>query len=310
MTMRNLILGMFAALLLPSAAWGLTHQAGGYELQVLVGGVPVRTFSHGGETYVMGQRGDRYTLRVINRSGRRVEAVVTVDGRDVVDGKTGDYRVKRGYVVQPFGHVDIDGWRLSQGQVAAFRFSSVADSYAARTGSARDVGVIGVALFPERQAYVPPPRPYMPRPRPPMPYDDYRDYDESPARGRAEAAPKSSTAAPPPAQGGALGGGTYEGERRADKARDSAGYGRPGLGTGFGERVDSQVYEVEFVRQNSTRPVLVLGLRYNDREGLISMGVDVDGWRRPYDEVYTRRSATPFPANDRAYAAPPPGWEY
>ena len=45
-----------------------------------------------------------------------------------------DFRNKRGYIVPAWGSVDIDGWRLSRAQVAAFRFSSVADSYAARTG--------------------------------------------------------------------------------------------------------------------------------------------------------------------------------
>jgi hypothetical protein len=101
------------------------------------------TYYHNGENYVMGQRGQRYTLRIHNHSNRRVEAVVSVDGRDVVDGRTADFRSKRGYLVQPWGYVDVDGWRVSQGEAAAFRFSSVANSYVGRTGSAREVGVIG-----------------------------------------------------------------------------------------------------------------------------------------------------------------------
>ena len=80
--------------------------------------------------------GERYTLRIWNRSGRRIEAVVSVDGRDVVDGKPGDFRNKRGYLVPAWGSVDIDGWRLSERQAAAFRFTSVANSYAGRMGSA------------------------------------------------------------------------------------------------------------------------------------------------------------------------------
>ena len=132
----------------------LRDRAGGYELTVLVDGVPARTYMHDGETYVLGQLGSHYTLRVSNHTGRRIEAVVSVDGRDAIDGKPADWRSKRGYLVPAWGSVDIEGWRISHAQAAAFRFSSVPDSYAARTGSARDVGVIGVAVFPER--YLPP----------------------------------------------------------------------------------------------------------------------------------------------------------
>ena len=60
---------------------------------------------------------------------------------------------------------------------------------------------------------------------------------------------------------------------RSELRRDK----RPGLGTGFGERVSSPVEEVVFYRHNPVTPALVLGVRYNDRSGLIAMGVDVDG---------------------------------
>src|SRR5215213_189092 len=124
----------------------LQSGAGAYELEVLVDGQPAPTFFHNGESYVMGRMGERYTLRVWNRSDRRIEAVVAVDGRDVIDGRSGDFRNKRGYLVPAWGSVDIDGWRLSEQQAAAFRFTSVSNSYAARVGSARNVGVIGVAV--------------------------------------------------------------------------------------------------------------------------------------------------------------------
>src|SRR5437870_13094917 len=100
---------LFAAL--PSQA--LTNHSGPYELQVLIGGAPARTFRHDGDTFVLGYLGERYTLRVVNHSGRRVEAVVSVDGRDVVDGKPADWRKKRGYIVPARGRAATDGSRLS-----------------------------------------------------------------------------------------------------------------------------------------------------------------------------------------------------
>jgi hypothetical protein len=50
-------------------------------------------------------------------------------------------------VLSPRGSLDIRGWRKSLSQTAAFYFTALPDSYAARTGRPDDAGVIGVALF-------------------------------------------------------------------------------------------------------------------------------------------------------------------
>ena len=51
--------------------------------------------------------------------------------------------------------VEIDGFRQSMDEVAAFRFGSVRGSYAGQKGNDRNVGVIGVAVFAERGATQP-----------------------------------------------------------------------------------------------------------------------------------------------------------
>jgi hypothetical protein len=102
----------------------------------------------GGRTYVVGEAGQRYVLRVRNHTGNRVEVVATVDGLDVLDGRPGSFR-KRGYILRPWGTLDIEGFRRSDSAVAAFRFGSVRDAYASRKGQGRNVGVIGVAFFHE-----------------------------------------------------------------------------------------------------------------------------------------------------------------
>lgn len=334
---RTLLAALLFTASVPCSATPLRTRAAGYELQVLVDGRPVRSYWHDGGNWLLGHLGERYTLRVVNHSGRRIEAVVSVDGKDVIDGQPGDPG-KRGYLVPARGSVDIDGWRISSAQAAAFRFSSVGDSYAARTGSGREVGVIGVAVFEERDQ--PPPRPAVVQP-PPRPY-----YEESEgesccqgARNEAPAPPQQADAkpstksyaeksaprdAPPPvaakpeprsppstmpaspaevppqqalgALGGTRGAGSDYTQRKEQRER-------PGLGTEYGEAVSSQVYEVAFERESS-RPAFVLGCHYDNRAGLLALGIDVDGSR----EADLRRSADPFPVVDRRYAAPPPGW--
>lgn len=114
------------------------------------GGHFLTGFKTGGKNYIAGVSGRRYTIVVKNHSPGRIEAVVSVDGLDVIDGKPASLK-KRGYLIEGFGDLEIEGFRTSTTEVAAFRFGSVAKSYANRKhGETRNVGVIGVALFHER----------------------------------------------------------------------------------------------------------------------------------------------------------------
>lgn len=112
-------------------------------------GNTLQGFAASGRTYVVGEAGRRYNLRITNQTAGRFEVVASVDGLDVIDGKTAT-PAKRGYILNPSSTLTIDGFRTSDDSVAAFRFAAVRDSYAARTGDDRNVGVIGFAFFAER----------------------------------------------------------------------------------------------------------------------------------------------------------------
>jgi hypothetical protein len=121
-----------------------------YDVQVITeSGETAPTYAFKGRYYVQGNDDERYTIRVTNPTGNRVEAVVSVDGLDVVDGEDGDLK-KRGYIVPAYGEVRIEGFRTSLADVATFRFSSVDNSYAGKKGKSRNVGVIAVAIFEEQ----------------------------------------------------------------------------------------------------------------------------------------------------------------
>jgi len=98
---------------------------------------------------VLGDHGDRYEILIRNHTGGRFEIVASVDGLDVLDGQLGSL-AKRGYLVQPWGTLTIEGFRDSYDTVRAFRFGDVDTSYAAQRGIGRNIGVIGVAIFEER----------------------------------------------------------------------------------------------------------------------------------------------------------------
>ena len=224
-------------------------------------------FFHNGKKFVMGTMGQRYRIRVSNPTSNRVEAVVSVDGLDAIDGQTATTS-KRGYIVPAFGTVTIDGFRTSMTSVAAFRFSPVSDSFAGRTGQDRNVGVIGVAVF--REKVEQPIEIAQPRGAAPSP---------APARKRSAAA----------------------GESRAEAQKPTD---RPGLGTEFGERHESHVRQTTFIRDSQT-PTQVVEVRYNDRAGLKAMGIMIPEPMPVEDDATLRDSATPFPG-DRRFAQPPP----
>jgi hypothetical protein len=106
----------------------------------------LQVYQHEGRSYVVGKPGHEYQVRVANRLREDLLAVVSVDGVNVITGQTAN-PLQSGYVLSPRGSLDIRGWRKSLSQTAAFYFTALPDSYAARTGRPDDVGVIGVALF-------------------------------------------------------------------------------------------------------------------------------------------------------------------
>lgn len=108
----------------------------------------LRVWPHRGDSWVAGAPGTRYALRLTNRSGERLLAVVSVDGVNIVSGETARVS-QRGYVLAPWQSALLTGWRKSESEVAAFEFTRLPQSYAALTGRPADVGVIGVAVFRE-----------------------------------------------------------------------------------------------------------------------------------------------------------------
>jgi hypothetical protein len=105
---------------------------------------------HRGRLYVAGEPGHRYEIRIRNDSRDRILAVTSVDGVNVISGETASEQ-QSGYVLTAQQNVAIEGWRKSLSDVATFYFTSLGDSYAAKTCRPDNVGVIGVALFRERR---------------------------------------------------------------------------------------------------------------------------------------------------------------
>jgi hypothetical protein len=195
-----------------------------------------------GEYWVAGRPGARYAIEIRNCAPGRVLAVTSVDGVNVLSGKSAGWN-QSGYVFDPGEDYRITGWRKSHTEVADFTFTDLPDSYAARTGRPANVGVIGLAVF--REQPPPPPAPKMGALSGglPAPADTVARSNAMSAQAGSARGPLAETAA-----------------------------AAPKLGTGHGEREYSYVVDTQFRRLQS-EPNEVIRIRYDSLDNLVAMGI-------------------------------------
>jgi len=210
-----------------------------------VSGETLPMYWHNGRWWVPGKPGNRYAVALTNRSGARALTVISVDGVNVVSGETAAHD-QTGYVLSQGQFAQITGWRKNLSRVAAFEFTSLADSYAARTGRPDNVGVIGVAVFREKPRPASPPV-MLPRTEP------ARDDAPAPAAGAAAESSKSNEAEASSATPGRL------------AQRESR------LGTGHGRSEHAPTSYTDFERAQ-LHPNETIVIHYDSRENLVAMG--------------------------------------
>lgn len=104
---------------------------------------------------------ERYQIVVRNNSSRRLGLVVSIDGLNIISGKTSYHRPTESmYLLEPGQSGSFSGWRRDYDSVQRFYFTDSSDSYAARTGQYGERGWIKVAVFQERQPIVVVPKRY------------------------------------------------------------------------------------------------------------------------------------------------------
>jgi hypothetical protein len=304
-----------AATLIATAAFqALATQSVGHVADVSIidrhTGQALPMYHHGGEYWVAGQPGAKYAIQIRNSRGPRVLAVTSVDGLNVLSGETANYN-QSGYVFNSRQRYNIEGWRKSDSQVAAFVFTDSGDSYAERIGKPRDMGVIGVALFRERQPVVYEAPPVISSPPSPMPRHKNSESDSRVYKNErnAEAAPSSTppAAAPVPSAPSTSSAGA------SSRAAESAAMDKamppmppqplpqasPRLGTAHGERESSFVSRTQFVR-NSATPDEVIRIRYDSHANLMAMGII------PSPRPWYGQAPNAFPGQPTRYVPDPP----
>jgi hypothetical protein len=236
-------------------------------------------YRYEGRYYIVGRPGNEYQVRLQNRSGADVLAVVSVDGVNAISGETANWS-QTGYVLASGVAYDIRGWRKNLERIAAFFFTEHQNSYAARTGRPDNVGVIGVALF--RRKSEPEAR-----------------IDQSPPRERPWYGPRddsSSSAPAADAKAESAAGGARSAEGAADLQRQPRAQRSPSLGTGHGRNEASHVTYTSFDRA-TLDPEEVISIRYDTYNNLVALGV-----------IRAPRVASPAPSPFPGQFVPDPRW--
>ncbi len=230
---------LFLAVMYAGQASALGRMA---DVQVIdrTTGSTLRVYEHHGKRYIVGEPGHEYAVSLTSREGGRLMAVGSVDGVNIVTGQTASID-QNGYVLAPWQQFVINGWRTSLQTTAAFYFTTVADSYAGRTGRPDDLGVIGFALFREKTPCC----------------DDWPRPEVLSKRQRSESDAAASPTAPPSAESS---GGL------AAQSKDER------VGTGYGRSEYSQVAYADFEPASST-PAETITLYYDSYRNLRKKGV-------------------------------------
>lgn len=277
-----------------------------YSFEVLVNGRPVSEHPHQNRVFIEGREGTEYTLKLRNNSCKRILAVFSVDGIEVIKGKVAA-EFDGGYVINAYDSMEVKGYRIDETAVAGFKFTNTNRSYSNLVGAAtvnpvtkeveyqKDIknnGVIGVRVFVEDvQGYN---------------YSDYKPSTVSEYSHTAFLCSGSSWNA-----GGITGcaGVSYASSAVADMAGNEIlmvdrqnvyQFGKVtscstslnsspnfNLGTTWGKQMADKVKEVEFKKSSS---YIDLEIYYASKESLLSYGIEFDktkqyvSWPKAFEE--------------------------
>ena len=230
--------------------------------------------------YFQAFAGRNYSLVLRNNTSRRIAVLLAVDGLNAVNGERTNFGANEAmYVLSPYESATIRGWRTSLDEVRRFVFVDERRSYAERTGQANsDMGWLRVLAFREQtpfgwfQNQV--------RPNDPRWGGSAREKDLNDAPRASQQAPErelSPNSAPAPSAGRMEAAPQAMKEERSSDAkaldglasRNDAGGSFPG--TGWGQRADDHVQQVNFRPERTPTDQLIF--RYEYASGLQALGI-------------------------------------
>jgi len=257
-----------------------------YRVEMMIGRKAVRKVVHNGATYLPVETGREFEITLHNHTHKRVAAVISVDGLSVMTGEDAAHD-NSGYVIPAHDSTTVRGWRRGDSEVASFEIREPGGSYAEKTGRPKNVGVIGVVFYPEKEPE------YIAR------VDPFVTRRFTSGIGGQSAAGGQHT------NSGGIRGQSCGGEQYSSCGFDDDGYEEltssgiqmpdAPVGTGYGRKQADRVREVSFERDERKKQIVTL--YYDTVSNLVAKGVPVR---------HHGGAPNPFPAEDSKFFCPEP----
>lgn len=263
------------------------------SIDILINGKSVKQFSHQGKSFIIGHKNAEYEILIKNNNNYRVAAQIGIDGINVINGQPN--KDKSGsYIINSWSSLHLKGYRISDNEVAAFKFVDRNSSYA--TEKARKKAQNGVITLSVYDEYIAPSFnignndeinnipyiPYMPyKPWKPIkpyvyPYDIW--YNNT-----------SSRISSPEVLDGAINC------RYLSNCEGNVPSEEFSLGSTFGSKIESKVVETDFKYGNYLGEI---NIYYSTKENLKKMGVEIEN---------QNKVVFPVGSNNK-YCSPPKNW--
>jgi hypothetical protein len=275
------------------------------EINVLIKGKPITEYPHNGQVYVEGRPGSEFEIEVFNHNPHRVEAVVSVDGLSIIDGKDAGPQ-SSGYLLNAHERVVIPGWKLNDQQVAAFIFTDKSRGYASQMGKSRNTGVIGLLAYGEKvkaPVYIAPTYGSVLRGTGGPIWGDNISWgsacDSFSPSGLDASMPTGPELNRIYTSSSTTRSGTRSGTKSRRITQNAIQTSVNNLGTGFGQAEDFATTQVSFDRGDM---LALTTMFYDDARGLRALGIDLSRRAR------VRETQTPNAFPGLSGCVPPAGW--
>lgn len=254
------------------------------------------------QTYIEGRDASEFEIEFVNNNSVDVEAILSVDGLSITDGKPAGSQ-SSGYMVPARQRVTVSGWTLDKASVAKFFFAGAkGGSYAEQVGEdSRHKGVIGAKVFGRK---------YVPSHSFTIQTSGIGHYPAgmrgvtlggglTKGLGNSYSAMGMNSVTASNCVGAASASASpisYAADSMESVTLTSAPAVEQTLGTGFGDATEFKTTTVDFERGDL---LALFELFYDDAQGLKRRGIDV--------RASTVRPSA-FPADEPKGCAPPANW--
>lgn len=275
-----------------------------------VKGGKIKEYELNGFKFIEAQENSEFILKIRNNSSRRALATISIDGRDAISGVEAQ-NSDEGYIVAAYSQTEIKGFRISDDEIATFKFSSGNKSYATHLEkfegkikdgeSATNNGVIGIKITWEKE-----------KPIPQVIYRDrivYKDrwpfdqpYYPSVWMGAAPAYTSSLNSevrcfnANNAINSEVIPLSIDNSQSKVANLNNVLRSAQFDMGTAFGEKKNDRIIHVSFERSSE---VFTMEIHYASRSALECMGVDLN----PKKSI-----AIPSAFGEKKYCVPPQNW--